>query len=145
MLNIDPKSLSAIWQHALDSYPLECCGVLLGRQEGADRHVKLIARCQNVHGQPAIRYAIDPSELIGIQRYARDLQLEIVGFYHSHPDRPPAYSPTDLEEANWAGCSYLIVGVERHNITSARSFVLHVGQQQRSFLEEPLVETPVQL
>ena len=145
MLNIDPKSLAAVRQHALESYPFECCGVLLGHHEGENRQVNLIARCHNVHEQPTTRYVIDPTELIGIQRDARDLRLEIVGFYHSHPDHPPAYSPTDLEEANWSGCSYLIVSVEQRCITAARSYCLQVNQQRRSFVEEAVLEAPGQL
>ena len=145
MLNIDPKSLAAVRQHAVESYPFECCGVLLGRSDGESRHVELIARCHNVHDQPATRYVIDPTELIGIQRDARDLQLEIVGFYHSHPDHPASYSPTDLEEANWAGCSYLIVGVEYRQVTTARSYLLQIERQQRTFIEEPLFEAATQL
>src|SRR3954470_4958504 len=101
MLNIDHKLLSDIAKHAVEDYPRECCGVLLGTRDRELRHVQQIVRCRNAHPSPARRYAIEPAELITVQRDARDLQIEIVGFYHSHPDHPATCSKTDIEEANW--------------------------------------------
>jgi len=142
-LNVDQKTRSAIWKHAADAYPLECCGVLLGTRDDDVCHVFQIVPCRNVHATPESRYAIDPSELISIQRDARDLQLEIVGFYHSHPDHPPEYSQIDLQEAFWGGCSYLIVGVEQRRVTAMRSYLLHLDEKKRFFTEETLVEAVV--
>jgi proteasome lid subunit RPN8/RPN11 len=144
MLNIDHKLLSEIAKHAVDEYPRECCGVLLGQRDEEVRHVAQIVRCRNSHHQPATRYEIDPVELISVQRDARDLELEIVGFYHSHPDHPATFSDTDVEEANWAGCSYLILGVERQIVTATRSYVLNIRNEQRAFIEEPMIETAIQ-
>ena len=144
MLNIDHKLLSDIAKHAADEYPRECCGVLLGSRDRELRHVQQIVRCRNSHPAPAKRYQIEPAELIAVQRDARDLQMEIVGFYHSHPDHPPACSATDLQEANWAGCSYLIVGTEHHEVTGTRSYVLSVEGDHRKFTEEPLIEAAIQ-
>jgi proteasome lid subunit RPN8/RPN11 len=141
MLNIDHNSLAAVGRHAVSAYPHECCGVLLGKRDADRSHVTLIAQCRNSHDSPASRYVIDPVELIGIQRDARDLQLEIVGFYHSHPDHPPVYSATDLEEANWGGCSYLIISVANQHVTAARSYRLRFEGDLRQFVEEPLVES----
>ena len=59
------------------------------------------------------RYNIAPEELIKIQRQARKLGLDIVGFYHSHPDHPAQWSQTDFAEAHWVGCSYVITRVDR--------------------------------
>lgn len=140
MLNIDHKLLSGIAKHAADQYPSECCGVLLGTRDGELRHVHQIVRCRNAHATPAKRYTIEPADLIAIQRDARDLQMEIVGFYHSHPDHPPTCSKTDLEEANWAECSYLIVGLKGQEVTGVRSYVLSVRGDHRRLIEEPMIE-----
>ena len=59
------------------------------------------------------RYNIAPQELIKAQRQARGRGLDIVGFYHSHPDHPAQWSKTDFEEAHWVGCSYIITSVEK--------------------------------
>jgi proteasome lid subunit RPN8/RPN11 len=62
-----------------------------------------------------------------------------VGFYHSHPDHPAQCSPTDVAEAYWTGCSYVITAVERGRATVTRSFLL-VGMEDDRRLEEEPVE-----
>jgi proteasome lid subunit RPN8/RPN11 len=143
MLNITQKQLAEITKHAADDYPQECCGVLLGLRQADVRHVLQTVRCRNVHPSPSARYTIDPPELIIVQRDARDLQMEIIGFYHSHPEHPAQWSTTDLEQAHWEGCSYLIISVERRLTTAARSFVLDIANDRRTFIEEALIEAAV--
>lgn len=58
------------------------------------------------------RYWIDPREMLKVQRYARDHQLNIIGIYHSHPDHPAVPSECDRSLA-WAQYSYLITSVHR--------------------------------
>jgi proteasome lid subunit RPN8/RPN11 len=140
MLKIDHTSFSSLARHAIADYPSECCGVLLGTRDGQKRWVSQVIPCRNVHASPATHYAIDPAELISIQRRARELQLEIVGFYHSHPDHPPTFSETDLEEANWAGCSYVILSVRPQQVEAVRSYLLSIEGDRRTFIEEPLVD-----
>ena len=112
------------------AYPKEACGILLGRRgwgalphlltaadvghpgTRADEVVRVIA-CGNADPEPEQRYRIDPRELIAAQKIARQDELEILGFYHSHPDQPAEASETDLREAHWTGCVYLICGVEK--------------------------------
>ena len=74
--------------------------------------VRVIA-CGNADPEPGQRYRIAPRELIAAQKVARQEELEILGFYHSHPDHPAEASETDLREAHWTGCVYLICGVEK--------------------------------
>ena len=50
--------------------------------------------------------------------------MEIVGFYHSHPDHPAQWSPTDFAEAHWINCSYVITAVERGKAAITNSFLL---------------------
>ncbi len=139
MLQLDPKLLAQVAAHATESYPQECCGVLLGHRDPERRTVVRAVRCRNAHQDPATRYAIDPAELIAIQRRAREEPLAIIGFYHSHPDHPPSVSATDLAEADWTGCSYVIVSVEEKRVTAVRSFVLGQEEGRRTLLEEALV------
>jgi proteasome lid subunit RPN8/RPN11 len=69
-------------------------------------------RVENIRTDSAHnRYRIAPQELIRVQREGRKKGLDIVGFYHSHPDHPAQWSPTDLAEAHWFGCSYIITRV----------------------------------
>jgi proteasome lid subunit RPN8/RPN11 len=119
----------ALRQHGEETYPHECCGVLLGHfaddGAGSTKTVSRIARCGNTRADsPHNRYHIDPKELIRIQREGREHGEDIVGFYHSHPDHPAQWSPTDLAEAHWFGCSYVITSVEKGNAALTNSFDL---------------------
>ena len=86
------------------------------RRWTATNEVELAVRAGNTRTDSAHnRYHIAPQELINIQRQARERDLDIVGFYHSHPDHPARWSPTDLNEAHWLGCSYVITSVEERS------------------------------
>ena len=130
MLKIGKSDYQALRDHGEETYPHECCGVLLGRTEGEDRAVTSIVRCGNTRtDSPQNRYHIDPRELIAIERQGRERGDDIVGFYHSHPDHPARWSPTDLAEAHWIGCSYVITSVQNGLAQTTNSFVL-VGKDE---------------
>jgi len=76
------------------------------------------------------RYNIDPKELIAAQKQARQAGLDIVGFYHSHPNHPPRWSQTDLAEAHWIGCSYVITSVLKGKTEVTNSFALAAGRKR---------------
>jgi proteasome lid subunit RPN8/RPN11 len=125
MLRISQGHLSSIRRSAEKCYPKECCGVLLGKLVEGERLVSEIASCTNVaEGEQHDRYHIEPAELIDIQKRARDAGLDIVGFFHSHPDHPAVASRTDLREALWFANSYLIVAVDQGRAGEIGSFVL---------------------
>lgn len=122
-----PQSLYAdLRRHGEETYPHECCGVLLGHfEDGGARTVTRIARAGNTReDSPHNRYNIDPKELIRIQREGRERGEDIVGFYHSHPDHPAMWSVTDLAEAHWFGCSYVITSVEKGKAAITNAFEL---------------------
>ena len=125
MLKIRKTELDSLRRHGEETYPNECCGVLLGQMEGEARIVTSSARCGNTRSDsPHNRYHIDPKELIRIQREGRERGEDIVGFYHSHPDHPAQWSSTDLAEAHWFGCSYVITSVEKGKAVLTNSFEL---------------------
>jgi proteasome lid subunit RPN8/RPN11 len=126
MLKISKRNYDALRQHGEETYPHECCGVLLGRfEDDGTRTVTSTARAGNTRTDSAHnRYNIDPRELVRIQREARDRGEDILGFYHSHPDHPARWSSTDLAEAHWFGCSYVITSVEKGTAAATNSFEL---------------------
>ena len=125
MLKITQIEYDAIRQHGEEIYPHECCGVLLGHFDEGGRSVTKTVRCGNTRSDsPHNRYHIAPQELVRIQREAREAGVEIVGFYHSHPDHPAQWSQTDLAEAHWIECSYVITSVERGKAAITNSFLL---------------------
>jgi proteasome lid subunit RPN8/RPN11 len=141
MLKIKQIAYAALRQHGEQTYPHECCGVLLGHfdDDGANsKTVSRVAKCGNSRADsPHNRYHIDPKELIEIQREARDRGEDILGFYHSHPDHPAQWSPTDLAEAHWFGCSYVITSVEQGKPTATNSFELTGSDESdKKFIDE---------
>ena len=140
MLLIPQNAYDALRAHGEETYPHECCGVLLGRMDEEERHVTEIVRCGNTRDdRPQDRYHIDPREVVRIQRQGRERGLDIVGFYHSHPDHPARWSQTDLAEAHWIGCSYVITSLEKGRAVTTNSFALHgSGEDDKHFEDEPV-------
>jgi proteasome lid subunit RPN8/RPN11 len=140
MMYISDENLAALRAHGEETYPHECCGVLLGRNEAGDNRVSLIVRAGNTRTDSAHnRYNIAPVELVKIQRQARGLGFDIVGFYHSHPDHPAQWSQTDFAEAHWMGCSYVITSVEKGKAVLTNSFLLTgTSEENKAFVDEKI-------
>ena len=87
-LKIQKALFDQLRQHGEETYPHECCGVLVGEfDEAGNKTVKTRVACGNTRtDSPENRYHINPAELIRIQREAALAGQDIVGFYHSHPD-----------------------------------------------------------
>jgi len=132
MIKLSQSDYASLRQHGEETYPHECCGVLLGQfGDNGLKTVSRIARCGNTRDDsPHNRYHIDPKELIRIQREGRERDEDIVGFYHSHPDHPAQWSVTDLAEAHWYECSYVITSVEKGTAAVTNSFEL-AGSEER--------------
>lgn len=141
MLRLSRKHADAIHSHAESVYPHECCGALLGKLTDGARVVHAVIPATNVSGEfVSSRYSIAPRELIAIQKRAREESLDIIGFYHSHPDHPADWSETDLNEAHWFACSYLIVSVRKGKSAEMCSFVLAgTSEEDKRFDSEQLL------
>lgn len=148
MIRISEEDYAALRAHGEETYPHECCGVLLGKSApGIGSRVSLIVRAGNTRTDSAHnRYNIAPQELVRIQRQARGLGFDIVGFYHSHPDHPAQWSQTDFAEAHWLACSYVITSVEKGRAGLTNSFLLTgTSEEDKAFQDEDItVETPTE-
>jgi proteasome lid subunit RPN8/RPN11 len=141
MLKVLHPCFHALRRHGEETYPHECCGVLLGTVEGDVRTVLECVRAGNTRLDSLHnRYHIDPGELVRIQRQARERELDIVGFYHSHPDHPARWSPTDFAEAHWIGCSYVITSVEKVTACVTNSFALLGESEENKRFEDEKIE-----
>jgi proteasome lid subunit RPN8/RPN11 len=141
MLRIGREEYDELRQHGEETYPYECCGVLLGQfDHDGSRLVTSTARCGNTRtDSPQNRYQIDPKELVRIQREGRERGEDIIGFYHSHPDHPARWSQTDFAEAHWFGCSYVITAVENGSAAITNSFELAGSDEHdKQLLDEPV-------
>jgi len=140
MLKLAQALYDALRDHGEETYPHECCGVLLGEMDGDTRTVTSTVRAGNTRTDSAHnRYNIDPKDLIRIQREGRSRGEEIIGFYHSHPDHPARWSQTDFAEAHWFGCSYVITSVEKGKAATTNSFELTgFDEADKQFLDEKI-------
>lgn len=134
-LILPPRELEALGHHAAEAFPEECCGFLLGRSTGAGGSaVEAVLPARNeAPGDHAARYLISPEAVLLARRRARELGLEVVGYYHSHPDGTAEPSEHDLEHA-WPATSYLIVPASGGAPGEPRSWRLREDRQ--GFLEE---------
>jgi len=133
-----PKAaVEAMLAHARDGYPFEVCGVFLGRS-GSARVEAAMPVVNRETESPRVRYQIAPEDLIRIQREAREQGLEILGYYHSHPDHPARPSETDRRVAAGGlsdGVLHVVVGVEKGEKALPTAWVFRDATQ--SFEEEP--------
>ncbi len=140
MLRIPFSIYESLRAHGERTYPDECCGVLLGKAIDGTNEVQQTIEAGNTRTDSAHnRYQIAPVELIRIQRQARAAGLDIVGFYHSHPDHPAQWSPTDIAEAHWLGCSYVITRVALGKAEVTNSFLLSgTSEEDKQFTAQPI-------
>ena len=143
-LQIPTALYTQLRHHGEQTYPHECCGILLGKSDTEQIQVHQIIPAGNTRTDSAHnRYNIAPQELIAAQRQARQQGLDIVGFYHSHPDHPAQWSSTDFAEAHWFNCAYVITEVAGDKITGqakiTNSFLLTgTTEEDKAFLPQPI-------
>jgi len=101
----------SIRAHGARDYPHECCGALLGAETSAGREVRALFPLVNRReDSPRNRFSITPEDFRAAERAASQQNLELVGWYHSHPDHPARPSEFDREHA-WPWYSHVIVSV----------------------------------
>jgi len=105
-----------IRRHGAETYPQECCGALLGRDaeargETPEREVLgLHALVNRRDDSPRNRFSVTADDVRDAEKVAREQGLDVIGWYHSHPDHPARPSEYDREHA-WPWYSYIIVSV----------------------------------
>lgn len=124
MVRMNKRHRAAILAHAEDAYPYECCGFLLGKAENGLKTVTAVRQAVNTRRDSARnRYQISPGEQLAVDRAARREELDVVGFYHSHPDSTARPSDHDRRHA-WPWYTYLIVPVASGRAGEPLSWVL---------------------
>jgi len=142
MIKILAPLLRQIYDHTEESYPHECCGLLIGTADKEKNHtVHTFRKCKNLNKERARdRYDMDPLDMLRAEREFENGPWDIIGIYHSHPDHPSRASQTDTDRAveieAWVW-SYVIVSVQNGTVASAQSWVLN--ESEKKFYEEPLV------
>jgi proteasome lid subunit RPN8/RPN11 len=136
---ISESQLKIIYDLAENIYPEECCGIILGTIDQFDKSAVEVIPTINAWVKPELvddlnivdeinrtkhsRYTIASEDIFRAQKRGRDLQLEIIGFFHSHPDYPAIPSACDRDRA-WEIYSYPIVSVIQGKVSDIKSWVL---------------------
>ena len=136
MVELGPGVRAAIEGHGAADYPEECCGVLVGRVEGAVRRVDEAVPLVNARpDERRRRFLITPAEYRAAEQAADERGLVLIGFYHSHPDHPARPSEYDREHAlPWH--SYLVLAVAAGLAGECTSWVL--SDDRTAFMAEEL-------
>ena len=139
MLKMSRADYDRIRRPGEETFPHECCGVLLGQMDGDEHIVMASARCHNTQAA-SDWFNIDPREVVRIEREATANGQDIIGFYHSHPDDGAHWSASDLREAHWIGCSYVITSVRAGNSVETNSFLLVGSDEDDKRFEDEQIE-----
>ncbi len=124
-VGISAELAQKICEHGVETYPYECCGALLGRDNalvegpGSDpsssrfsrRVYSLFALVNRRDDSPRNRFSVSADDVLHAEKAARAQGLEVIGWYHSHPDHPARPSDFDRDHA-WPWYSYIIVSVQ---------------------------------
>jgi proteasome lid subunit RPN8/RPN11 len=133
MLKIGAGDVRHIHDHAKEAYPEECAGALVGINVGETKIVVDVWRAENTHeDNKARRFLIEPLQIKEFEERALGRDMDLLGFYHSHPDHPAKPSEYDREHA-WPYYSYVIASVSGDNVGDMRSWVL---KDDRSYYDE---------
>jgi proteasome lid subunit RPN8/RPN11 len=132
LIVLSKTQVEAINAHGERDYPYECCGLLIGRfnQDGVKEVVEIYP-ISNAREEEAKRnrFLIRPEELLRGERFALHKNLDVVGFYHSHPDDKAVPSTYDLEHA-WPTYSYIVVSVREGEATDFLSWEMEASREK---------------
>jgi len=133
VLSLGRAEWQAMKDHAEKSYPHEGCGILAGKA-GEEKITAKVIPLENVKKESKeTRYLISPDDFRREDWKLREEGLEILGFFHSHPDVSCRASEFDLAHA-WPWYSYLILSVRGGKFAQAASWVLN--EDKKEFLQE---------
>jgi len=137
-IRVKANHLEAIKRHGESTFPLECCGLLLGRLVGGEKILEETCEVSNAkeEGTKHNRFLIPPEAILKGERYAREKKLEVLGFYHSHPNAEARPSQFDLEHA-WPFYSYIIVSVKGNKALEMNSWKM--TEDRSRFDPEPIL------
>jgi proteasome lid subunit RPN8/RPN11 len=141
VLKIQTELLKQIHGHGVETYPHECCGALLGRDgENGREVVDLLPLANRRDDSPRNRFEVTPDDVRIAEKAAMAKHIELIGWYHSHPDAPARPSEFDREHA-WPWYSYIIVSVQKGEPRDTTSWRL---QDDRGAYDPEAIETVAQ-
>ena len=141
MVKLSDDIIRRIAQHGENSYPEECCGILLGRENEGIQAVRDVIAIDNSQDENRRRrFLITAEQYREAEKSASEKGMDLLGFYHSHPDHPPVPSTFDTEHAlPWF--TYIIVSVRSGKAGDTKAWLLN--DDRKKFNERPLLKEDV--
>ena len=129
MIRIEQDPWTVMVAHAVTSYPRECCGIMLGEEPNpGERKVTLAIPVSNAYaGDQSDRFEIDPRDQLAADKHARSIGLDVLGFFHSHPDHGLYFSKTDLKNS-WPWYSNIVISIQKGEFAGAAAFLANEDQ-----------------
>lgn len=142
VLKLRSDLAAKIQAHGMQTYPHECCGAILGRDANGFREVMALLPLANRRDDsPRNRFEVTPDDVQLAEKTARERKIELIGWYHSHPDAPAKPSEFDREHA-WPWYSYIIVSIRTGQPREMNSWRL---RDDRTGYDSEAIESPVRL
>ena len=130
MIKISKDIVGQIEMHGEKTYPEECCGILLGRSNGGEQLIEEVIGLDNEQEENRRRrFFVTPKQYLQSERVAAERKLELLGFYHSHPDHPAVPSEFDRDHAlPWF--LYIVVSIARGKAKDTTAWLLSEGRDR---------------
>jgi proteasome lid subunit RPN8/RPN11 len=130
---ISQELAERVGKHGTETYPYECCGALLGTdgEDGSRQVRELFPLVNRRDDSPRNRFAVTAEDVRDAEKAGRAAGLDVVGWYHSHPDHPARPSEFDREHA-WPWYSYIIVSVQNGEAKDMTSWRLNDDREAYS-------------
>lgn len=137
MIRLKDSHLDIMKRQAEAAYPQECCGFLLGRELEGNKTVEEVFAVENAcEDSPHNRFLIPANRVKEAGRQARTQGMEVLGFYHSHPDAEARPSAFDLEHA-WPWYSTIVLSVIKGKVAEVASW--RMAEDRSGFNPEEIV------
>jgi proteasome lid subunit RPN8/RPN11 len=148
-LRLSKKTWAEISRHAEETFPEECCGVILSN--GSSDQVRGLKNIQNqLHAvdpqtyprNATIAYAMDPQELNEVVREAESTGARLVAFYHSHPNHDAYFSAEDkafaspFGEPTFPETAQIVISVYAGVVKRIAAFAW--SEDRQDFIELPI-------
>jgi len=122
MIRVSHDVMEGMESHARESYPLECCGLLAGKE----KLITVIFQTRNAAAS-VDKYEIDPVEQLNVFEEIDRRSLKLLGIYHSHPHHPCYPSALDISRAFYPDTAFFIISLVYLQRPQIKAFIIREG------------------